>query len=105
MLAALPGVGEVGVAGLAAAGVPVVGAVFAAGSLSLSPVLMRSVFRPLRLLISVTVVRIAQGGVRIGIEAPSDTPVIREELKADLAAGESRTEISQSDVRAAAKSG
>jgi carbon storage regulator len=33
--------------------------------------------------ISVTVVRIGQGGVRIGIEAPSDFEVIREELKTD----------------------
>lgn len=30
--------------------------------------------------ISVTVVRISGGGVRIGIEAPSDLPVVREEL-------------------------
>jgi carbon storage regulator len=31
--------------------------------------------------IAVTVVRVAQGIVRIGIEAPVDLPVIREELK------------------------
>jgi carbon storage regulator len=31
--------------------------------------------------ISVTVVRITGGGVRIGIEAPSDMAVIRQELK------------------------
>jgi carbon storage regulator len=31
--------------------------------------------------ISVTVVRIGQGGVRLGIEAPHDLEVIREELK------------------------
>lgn len=30
--------------------------------------------------ISVTVVRISGGGVRIGIEAPADLPVVREEL-------------------------
>ncbi len=31
--------------------------------------------------ISVTVVRIGQGGVRLGIEAPDDFEVVREELK------------------------
>ncbi len=31
--------------------------------------------------ISVTVVRIGQGGVRLGIEAPDDLEVVREELK------------------------
>jgi carbon storage regulator len=31
--------------------------------------------------IAVTVVRIGQGGVRIGIEAPDDLEVVREELK------------------------
>ena len=31
--------------------------------------------------ISITVVRVAGGGVRLGIEAPEDLPVIREELK------------------------
>ena len=33
--------------------------------------------------IAVTVVRIGQGGVRIGIEAPDEFEVIREELKAN----------------------
>ncbi len=31
--------------------------------------------------ISVTVVRITGGGVRLGIEAPTEMPVVREELK------------------------
>ena len=34
--------------------------------------------------ISVTVVRIAGGGVRLGIEAPHELPVVREELKEQL---------------------
>jgi carbon storage regulator len=34
--------------------------------------------------ISVTVVRIAGGAVRIGVEAPTELPVIREELKGQL---------------------
>ena len=31
--------------------------------------------------IAVTVVRIAQGIVRIGIEAPNELPIVREEIK------------------------
>ena len=31
--------------------------------------------------IAVTVVRVAQGGVRLGIEAPAELSVVREELK------------------------
>ena len=38
--------------------------------------------------ISVTVVRIAPGVVRIGIEAPDDLPIVREELKMGQPAGE-----------------
>ena len=34
--------------------------------------------------ISVTVVRISNGGVRIGIEAPAELPVVREELQQSL---------------------
>jgi len=34
--------------------------------------------------ISVTVVRVAGGGVRLGIEAPNELPVVREELKHQL---------------------
>lgn len=35
--------------------------------------------------ITITVVRMAQGVVRIGVEAPSDTPIVREEIKEQLA--------------------
>ncbi len=38
--------------------------------------------------ISVTVVRIAPGVVRIGIQAPDDLPIVREELKTGQPAGE-----------------
>jgi len=31
--------------------------------------------------IAVTVVRVAQGIVRIGVEAPHDLPIVREEIK------------------------
>jgi len=31
--------------------------------------------------ISVTVVRVTGGGVRLGVEAPSNMPVVRQELK------------------------
>lgn len=31
--------------------------------------------------ISITVVRLTNGGVRLGIEAPAELPVVREELK------------------------
>ena len=34
--------------------------------------------------VTITVVRITGGGVRIGIEAPSDLAVVREELLAEL---------------------
>lgn len=39
--------------------------------------------------ISVTVVRVAQGIVRIGVEAPQETPIVREEIK-DQVAGNSK---------------
>ncbi|MHC4179128.1 MAG: carbon storage regulator CsrA [Planctomycetota bacterium] len=35
--------------------------------------------------IAVTVVRVAQGIVRIGIEAPKEMPIVREEIKERLA--------------------
>ena len=43
--------------------------------------------------ISVTVVRLTGGGVRLGIEAPAELPVIREELKIR---GEKRSQESDS---------
>lgn len=37
--------------------------------------------------ISVTVVRIAQGIVRIGVEAPQDLTIVREEIKGQVKEG------------------
>ena len=36
--------------------------------------------------ITITVVRMAQGVVRIGVEAPNDMPIVREEIKEQLSA-------------------
>jgi len=36
--------------------------------------------------ISVTVVRVAQGIVRIGVEAPQELPIVREEIKEKMQA-------------------
>jgi len=51
--------------------------------------------------ISVTVVRIAGGGVRLGIEAPHELPVVREELKEQLDArdGPAASERTQDAAR------
>jgi len=38
--------------------------------------------------ITVTVVRVTGGGVRLGIEAPAEMPVVREELTAQLETNE-----------------
>ncbi|MBN2477444.1 MAG: carbon storage regulator CsrA [Pirellulales bacterium] len=35
--------------------------------------------------IAITVVRVAQGIVRIGVEAPEELPIVREEIKGRLA--------------------
>ncbi|MHB8902762.1 MAG: carbon storage regulator [Thermoguttaceae bacterium] len=37
--------------------------------------------------ITITVVRMAQGVVRIGVDAPTDMPIVREEIKEQLASG------------------
>ena len=47
--------------------------------------------------ISVTVVRITGGGVRIGIEAPSEMPVVREELKAKLEQAEAESKVNEGE--------
>ena len=45
--------------------------------------------------ISVTVVRITGGGVRIGVEAPAELPVIRHELKDQLDKADSEKQSTQ----------
>jgi carbon storage regulator len=45
--------------------------------------------------IAVTVVRITGGGVRLGIEAPEEFAVVREELKLRIAETDSRGEKSE----------
>jgi carbon storage regulator len=37
--------------------------------------------------VAVTVVRVSQGTVRLGIEAPPETPIVREELQLQMEAG------------------
>ncbi len=44
--------------------------------------------------ISVTVVRVGQGGVRIGVEAPEELEVVREELRTD-SVGEKKPQTSR----------
>jgi carbon storage regulator len=46
--------------------------------------------------ISVTVVRVAQGIVRIGVEAPQNLPVVREEIKHQM-----REHTDKKDAKAA----
>jgi carbon storage regulator len=50
--------------------------------------------------ISVTVVRIGQGGVRLGIEAPNDFEVVREELKLQQSADSEKTSAEKSRIGA-----
>ena len=34
--------------------------------------------------VTITVVRVSQGTVRIGVEAPTELPIVREEIKLDM---------------------
>ena len=43
--------------------------------------------------IAVTVVRLASGGVRLGIEAPPDMPVVREELAQQMKQESSTSQV------------
>jgi carbon storage regulator len=43
--------------------------------------------------IAVTVVRVSQGTVRLGIEAPLELPIVREELKPELEPQSTRAEL------------
>ncbi len=38
--------------------------------------------------VAVTIVRVSQGTVRLGIEAPPETPIVREELQLELEASD-----------------
>lgn len=48
--------------------------------------------------IAITVVRVSSGGVRLGIEAPNDLSVVREELKGQL-------DFADAETRRAAENG
>lgn len=47
--------------------------------------------------ISITVVRLTGGGVRIGIDAPDELPVVREELKKKIEAERRQLENDTTD--------
>lgn len=49
--------------------------------------------------ISVTIVRITGGGVRLGIEAPAELPVVREELKARIESADLEEKQDSSTVK------
>ena len=34
--------------------------------------------------VTITVVRVSQGAVRIGVEAPAEMPIVREEIKLEM---------------------
>lgn len=48
--------------------------------------------------ITITVVRITGGGVRLGIEAPADTAVVREELRNELEHADERRDPPHRDL-------
>lgn len=48
--------------------------------------------------IAVTVVRITGGGVRLGIEAPSELPVVREELKLKIERAEKSSDVEEAEL-------
>lgn len=48
--------------------------------------------------ICVTVVRLTSGGVRLGIEAPAELPVIREELKVRQAESQAANSATQVEI-------
>jgi len=45
--------------------------------------------------IAVTVVRVAQGIVRIGVEAPQDLPIVREEIKDQVETHHTRSPVAK----------
>ena len=45
--------------------------------------------------ISVTIVRVAQGMVRVGVEAPQELPIVREEIKGQGKKSKNKTNGSQ----------
>ncbi len=48
--------------------------------------------------IAITIVKVAQGGVRIGIDAPSELAVVREELAEQLQRAEQATALEVAEV-------
>ena len=48
--------------------------------------------------IRITVVRVSGGGVRLGIEAPSDIAVVREEVMDAQATASTKTDVTKADL-------
>ena len=53
--------------------------------------------------IAITVVRITGGGVRLGIEAPEELSVVREELKAKLEEAENNPDQTPTTIKSRSK--